>query len=127
MAKRTAVIDIGSSSARMVVFEKSSSYAFHLIKEIKSRIRIGEGAYENDGELQDIPMQRAFDALEDFVQIIKNLKCNKTFCVATSALRDAPNAKIFIKKIKKELNLNIKIIDGKKEAEFGALASINLS
>ena len=126
MAKRTAVIDIGSSSARMVVFEKSSSYAFHLIKEIKSRIRIGEGAYENDGELQDIPMQRAFDALEDFVQIIKNLKCNKTFCVATSALRDAPNAKIFIKKIKKELNLNIKIIDGKKEAEFGALASINL-
>ena len=126
MAKRTAVIDIGSNSARMVVFEKSSSYAFHLVKEIKSRIRIGEGAYENEGTLQNIPMQRAYNALEDFCHIIKNLKCNKTFCVATSALRDAPNAKIFIKKIKKELNLNIKIIDGKKEAEFGALASLNL-
>ncbi|HIP30522.1 MAG TPA: Ppx/GppA family phosphatase [Sulfurospirillum arcachonense] len=126
MAKRTAVIDIGSNSARMVVFEKSSSYAFHLVKEIKSRIRIGEGAYENEGTLQDIPMQRAYDALEDFCHIIKNLKCNKTFCVATSALRDAPNAKEFIKKIKKELKLNIKIIDGKKEAQYGALASINL-
>jgi len=126
MAKRTAVIDIGSNSARMVVFEKSSAYAFHLLKEIKSRIRIGEGAYEKKGTLQEIPMQRAYDALEDFCYIIKNLKCNKTFCVATSALRDAPNAKTFIKKIKKELNLNIKIIDGKKEAEFGALASLNL-
>jgi exopolyphosphatase/guanosine-5'-triphosphate,3'-diphosphate pyrophosphatase len=126
MAKRTAVIDIGSNSARMVVFEKSSSYAFHLIKEIKSKIRIGEGAYENDGILQELPMQRAYDALEDFCHIIKNLKCRKTFCVATSALRDAPNAKRFIKKIKKDLNLNIKIVDGKKEAYFGALASINL-
>ena len=126
MAKRTAIIDIGSNSARMVVFEKSSAYAFHLVKEIKSRIRIGEGAYENGGTLQDIPMQRAYDALEDFCHIIKNLKCNKTFCVATSALRDAPNAKTFIKRIKNGLNLNIKIIDGKKEAEFGALASLNL-
>ena len=126
MAKRTAVIDIGSNSARMVVFEKSSSYAFHLVKEIKSRIRIGEGAYENCGTLQNAPMQRAYDALEDFCHIIKSLKCNKTFCVATSALRDAPNAKTFIKKIKKELNLNIKIIDGQKEAHYGALASLNL-
>jgi len=126
MAKRTAVIDIGSNSARMVVFEKSSPYAFHLVKEIKSRVRIGEGAYENGGTLQERPMQRAYDALEDFCHIIKNLKCRKTFCVATSALRDAPNAKTFIKRIQKELKLNIKIIDGKKEAEFGALASLNL-
>ena len=109
MAKRTAIIDIGSNSARMVVYEKSSSFAFHLLKEIKSRIRLGEGAYELGGELQSEPMQRAYDALSEFVSIIKNLKCTKTFCVATSALRDAPNAKEFTKKIKKELNLNIKI------------------
>ncbi|MBL0686522.1 MAG: Ppx/GppA family phosphatase [Sulfurospirillum sp.] len=126
MAKRTAIIDIGSNSARMVIFEKSSRFAFHLIKETKSRVRIGEGAYENGGVLQEKPIQRTRDALEDFCRIIKNLKCRKTFCVATSALRDAPNAQAFIKKIKKELKLNIKIIDGKKEAEFGALASLNL-
>jgi exopolyphosphatase/guanosine-5'-triphosphate,3'-diphosphate pyrophosphatase len=126
MAKRTAIIDIGSNSARMVVYEKSSSFAFHLLKEIKSRIRLGEGAYELGGELQSEPMQRAYDALSEFVSIIKNLKCTKTFCVATSALRDAPNAKEFTKKIKKELNLNIKIIDGKKEAYYGALSAINL-
>lgn len=126
MAKKTAIIDIGSSSARMVVFEKSSPFAFHLVKEIKSRIRIGEGAYQNGGLLQDIPMQRAYDALADFAKIIKNLKCQKTFCVATSALRDAPNSNEFIKRIKKKLNLSIKIIDGKKEAYYGAISSINL-
>ena len=126
MAKRTAVIDIGSNSARMIVFEKSSHFAFHLIKEIKSRVRISEGAYEFDNVLLSMPMQRTFDALEDFNFIIKNLKCTKIFCIATSALRDAPNAKDFIKRVKKELNLNIKIIDGNKEAYYGALSSINL-
>lgn len=125
MAKRTAIIDIGSNSARMVVFEKSSRYAFHLIKELKSRIRIGEGAYEKDGFLQEKPMQRAFEALENFVQVIHNLGCTKILCVATSALRDAPNAKEFIQNIQNKLHLNIKIIDGNKEAYYGALSTVN--
>ncbi len=125
MAKRTAVIDIGSNSARMVVFEKSSHLAFHLIKEIKSRVRIGEGAYEREGVLQEIPMQRAFETLEGFKNIINSLQCKKVLCIATSALRDAPNSDIFTKRVKKELGLDIKIIDGKKEAYLGAIAAIN--
>ena len=126
MAKRTAVIDIGSNSARMVIFEKSSHFAYHLIKEIKSRVRIGEGAYENGGVLQDIPLQRAYDALEGYRNIIRTLKCNKVFCVATSALRDAPNSLYFIKKVKSGLGINIKIIDGKQEAYYGGVAAKNL-
>lgn len=90
MAKRTAIIDIGSNSARMVVFEKSSPYAFHLIKEIKSRIRIGEGAYENNGVLQAKPMQRAYDALEDFSIIIKNLKCQKNILCSNFRSKRCP-------------------------------------
>ncbi len=126
MAKRTAVIDIGSNSARMVVFEKSSHLAYHLIKEIKSRVRIGEGAYENGGRLQDIPLQRTYDTLEGYKNIITTLKCHKIFCVATSALRDAPNSQDFIKKIKQNLKIDIKIIDGKKEAYYGGIAARNL-
>lgn len=125
MSKRTAVIDIGSNSARMAVFEKSSRFAFHLISETKSRVRIGEGAYNFDGFLQEAALQRAFCALEEFSQIIKNLKCNKVICIATSALRDAPNASVFIKKVSSELHINIKIIEGTKEAYYGAVGSIN--
>ncbi len=125
MAKRTAIIDIGSNSARMVVFEKTSHLAFYMIKEVKSQVRISEGAYENRGILQVVPLQRAYDALGSFKNIIKSLKCQKILCVATSALRDAPNAPSFISRIKKELNINIKIIDGKKEAYYGGIAAIN--
>ncbi len=126
MAKITTVIDIGSNSMRMVVFKKSSRYGFHLINETKSKVKISEGCYENNGNLQPEPLNRAFNALTSFLKIASNLKSRKILCVATSALRDAPNSNIFLKKVSKELGLNIKIIDGKKEAYYGGVAALNL-
>jgi len=126
MAKRTAIIDIGSNSARLVIFEKSSHYGFHLVCEQKSKVRIGEGAYEKGGALQPIGIERAFLALQSFIYTIKKYRVRKTLCVATSALRDAPNGKIFVRWIQQELGLNIKIIDGRQEAKLGAIAANNL-
>ena len=126
MAKVTAVIDIGSNSARMAVFKKTSHFGFVLLKEIKSKVRISEGAYENGGELQEFAMNRAINALREFLLIAKNLKARKILAVATSAVRDAPNKNIFLSRVKKELGLNIKVIDGSKEAFFGAVAASNL-
>ena len=126
MAKVTTIIDIGSNSMRMVTFKKTSRFAFHLINESKSKVKISEGCYKNNGNLQDVPMQRAFDALKSFVNIAKNLHSRKILCVATSALRDAPNAKLFLNRVSREIGLNIKVIDGKKEAYYGGVATQNL-
>ena len=126
MSKVTTIIDIGSNSMRMVVLQKSSRFAFNLINETKSKVKISEGCYENGGNLQEIPMQRAYESLKSFLNISSALKSRKIICVATSALRDAPNSKIFISRIKKDLGLNIKVIDGEKEAYYGGVAALNL-
>ena len=126
MAKRVSVIDIGSNSVRMVVYEKTSRFAFHLLYEAKSKVRISEQAYQNGGNLQEIPMQRTFNALSEFLSISSSLKTRKIFCVATSALRDAPNKKEFLSLVKQKLKLDIKIIDGQKEAYYGSIACANL-
>lgn len=126
MSKVTTIIDIGSNSMRMVVLQKSSRFAFSLINETKSRVKISEGCYENNGNLQEIPMQRAYESLKSFLNISNALKSRKIICVATSALRDAPNSNIFISKIRKDLGLNIKVIDGEKEAYYGGVAALNL-
>ena len=126
MSKITTIIDIGSNSMRMVVLEKSSRFAFSLINETKSKVKISEGCYENGGNLQEIPMQRAYEALKSFLNISNALKSRKIFCVATSALRDAPNSKIFLNRVKNGLGLNIKIINGEKEAYYGGVATSNL-
>lgn len=126
MAKRVAVIDIGSNSIRMVIYEKTSRFAFHLLYESKSKVRLSEDIYKNNGKLQEKPMQRTIDALGDFLNISKSFNVRKTLCVATSALRDAPNKKDFLFKVKSKLKLNIKVIDGKREAYLGAIACANL-
>ncbi|BBG66459.1 exopolyphosphatase [Hydrogenimonas sp.] len=126
MARRTAVIDIGSNSARMVVFERTSRYGFHLLNETRSRVRISEGAYHGDGYLQPLAIERACRALSQFLAIAKSLKVRKTLCIATSAVRDAPNRDEFTKRVEREFGLKIKVIDGEKEAYLGGIAAANL-
>lgn len=126
MSKVTAVIDIGSNSARMAIFRRTSRFGFHLIFEIKSKVRISEHCYENGGILQEIPMQRALNAICDFVAIAKQYQARKILCVATSALRDAPNKGDFLARARRKAKLNIKVIDGEKEAFFGGIACANL-
>jgi len=103
MSKRTAIIDIGSNSARLVIFEKTSHFGFHLICEQKSKVRIGEGAYDKEGYLQPIGIKRAYHTLKSFLQTVDKYQATRTLCVATSALRDAPNGKEFVQWIQKEL------------------------
>ncbi|ADV47156.1 Ppx/GppA phosphatase family protein [Nitratifractor salsuginis] len=126
MPKRIAVIDIGSNSARLVIFQRTSRYGFHLILQQKSRVRIGEGAYEHGGHLQPVGIRRAFGALHSFSHTLKEYKVHKVHCVATSALRDAPNRSQFLALVRKRLGLKIKVIDGLKEARYGAVAALNL-
>ncbi|WP_297192159.1 Ppx/GppA phosphatase family protein [uncultured Campylobacter sp.] len=126
MAKRTAIVDLGSNSVRLVIFEKTSRFAFHIFAEYKRKVRLGENAYNNGKVLQEEAMQRTENTLAYFKEMAFKHKCKKIIIIGTSALRDAPNSKDFIKRIKDKLNLNIKCIDGKTESYLGGLAALNL-
>jgi len=126
MAQCTAVIDIGSNSMRMAVFQKTSRFAFHIIHEVKSSVRLAQNAYTNGGNLQSEAMDRGSQAIGEFLQVAQSFKARKILCVATSALRDAPNKSDFIRRIQQEHSLSIKVIDGDKEAYLGAIACANL-
>ncbi len=110
----------------MVVYEKTSRFAFRMLNETKSKVRISENAYKNGGNLQEEPMQRAYEALCNFLSIASSYKARKILCVATSALRDAPNKALFLKRVREGLGLNIKVISGEKEAFYGGIAAANL-
>ncbi|WP_267891533.1 Ppx/GppA phosphatase family protein [Helicobacter pametensis] len=110
----------------MAIFARTSRFGFYLLEEKKSRVRISEGSYENDGYLQSQPIKRTLNALSGFVQVAKSRGSRKILCVATSAVRDAPNYKDFIKQVKDQCDLQVRVIDGEKEAYYGALACLNL-
>lgn len=126
MAKVTAVIDIGSNSVRMAVFERTSRFGFHLLKEAKARVRISENAWKNGGILQPEAMARAEAALAEFVLIARSFGARKILTVATSAVRDAPNRADFLRRVRQKTGLQIRVIGGDEEAQMGGLAAVNL-
>lgn len=126
MSKKVAVIDLGSNSARMVIFERTSRLGFYIIGEFKSKLRLGSKSYETDGLIQNDGMQKGLQTFVEFKKLIKRYKVSKVLAVGTSALRDAPNSKDFINLISKKCSINLKIITGEEEAIFGAIAAINL-
>ena len=126
MPKRVAVIDIGSNSARVVIFQRTSRFGFHLIAQQKSQVRISQGSFQNEGYLQQEAINRAILTLQSFKQIILDYKVRKTLIVATAAVRNAPNRYEFLKEVRDKVGFNIKVIDGNKEAFFGAVAAKNL-
>lgn len=110
----------------MQVFKRTSRFGFYLLKEAKSRVRISENCYQNGGNLQESAMQRAEAAIGDFAAIARSYRAQKIICVATSALRDAPNRNLFINRVYQKHGVRIKVIDGHKEALYGGIAAQNL-
>jgi exopolyphosphatase/guanosine-5'-triphosphate,3'-diphosphate pyrophosphatase len=110
----------------MALFERTSRYGFHLLKEIKSRARISENAYKNGGTLQPAATLRAKNALGDFAKLAKSYGARKIIAVATSAVRDAPNRLDFLRETKEATGLQIRVIGGEEEAKLGGIAAANL-
>lgn len=126
MSKRVAVIDLGSNSARMAIFERTSRLGFFILREYKVKARLGEGAYEKGGVLQESAMSNVLNAFKEFKYFLSIYKVSKVLCTGTSALRDAPNSNLFINRIRRELGLNLRVISGDMEAFYGGIAALNL-
>ncbi|PSM52252.1 guanosine-5'-triphosphate, 3'-diphosphate pyrophosphatase [Campylobacter blaseri] len=125
MSKKVAVIDLGSNSMRMAIFERTSRLGFYTLGEYKIKVRLGEGSYSENGVICDEAMDNCIEAFNEFKKIIQKYKINKVLAVGTSALRDASNRNVFINRVKK-IGINIKVADGDMEAYLGGIAASNL-
>ncbi|MBZ7976310.1 Ppx/GppA phosphatase family protein [Campylobacter sp. RM12637] len=126
MAKKTAIIDLGSNGIRMAIYEKTSRYGFYILNEQKVKFRLAQGAYEQDNVLVEKQIKKAYEIIKYFKTQALNFKCNKIFCIGTSALRDAKNKADLINLLKKDLKLNIKTLSGMEEAYLSGFGAINL-
>ena len=119
--KRTAVVDLGSNSFRMVVFTAGDGW-WKRTDEIHEAVRIGEGADET-GRLGDEPMARALTAIEVFAHFASATGLKTVDAVATSAIRGAENQKAFLRKASK--HLEVRVLGEEQEARYGYLAAVN--
>ncbi|MDV7271345.1 Ppx/GppA family phosphatase [Thioclava sp. A2] len=115
---RVGVVDIGSNSVRMVVFDGAARSPAYFYNE-KVMAGLGQGLAET-GRLSPEGRKRAFAALKRFALLAKGMDIGPLTCVATAAMRDAEDGPEFKRQIEKETGLHIHVIDGIEEARLSA-------
>jgi exopolyphosphatase/guanosine-5'-triphosphate,3'-diphosphate pyrophosphatase len=115
--ERLGAIDIGSNSIRLVVAEYDPESGFEIIDEVKDMPRLGTRV-ETTHLLDRAAMTRAFAALKRMKEVATRRGVTRLAAVATSAMRDARNGTAFAKRIRRQLDIPLEIIDGDREAEL---------
>lgn len=115
---RVGVVDVGSNSVRMVVFDGAARSPAYFYNE-KIMAGLGQGLAET-GRLNPRGRERAFAALRRFAMVAKGMDIGPLTCVATAAMRDAKDGPEFRRQIESETGLHLHIIDGPEEARLSA-------
>lgn len=121
---RTAIVDIGSNSVRLVVFSGPRRNPALIFNE-KVMAGLGRSLAET-GAIDEAAMTRAIHALERFRIVAREMDVDETVCVATAAVRDASNGAEFTRRVA-ALGLDITILSGEDEARtagMGVLSAI---
>jgi exopolyphosphatase/guanosine-5'-triphosphate,3'-diphosphate pyrophosphatase len=126
--KKYAAIDIGSNAMRLlmvnIVEQDGKETQFNKSSLVRVPIRLGQDAF-TVGEISAENIDRMCDAMKAFNLLMKVHKVQDYRAYATSAMREAYNGKEVVELIKEKADINIEIIDGKKEAAI--IASTDLS
>jgi exopolyphosphatase/guanosine-5'-triphosphate,3'-diphosphate pyrophosphatase len=118
-AQPAAVLDIGSNSVRLVVYERHARSLTPLYNE-KSACALGRGV-ANTGKLADDNVQRALTAIKRFALVTRLMKVGQTHVLATSAVRDASNRAAFVESVERIMQTPVRVLSGEEEAHFAAL------
>ncbi|MGD9828038.1 MAG: exopolyphosphatase [Hyphomicrobiaceae bacterium] len=114
----TAVVDIGSNSVRLVVYEGARRSPAPLFNE---KVLCGLGrSVASTGRLGSDAVELALGALTRFGQIIKILKVRDVRAIATAAVRDAQDGAAFLAMGARALGVPIELLSGNREAELAA-------
>ena len=118
-----AIVDIGSNSVRLVVYQGLTRIPAALFNE-KVMAGLGRGLVVN-GQLAGPAMDVAVAALARFAALVDAMDVARIQVVATAAVREAANAGEFIARVTRETGLVIETISGEAEARGAALGVIS--
>ncbi|MGH6920023.1 MAG: exopolyphosphatase, partial [Geminicoccaceae bacterium] len=118
-----AVVDIGSNSVRLVVYDELGRAPFPRFNE-KSLCRLGEGLAET-GRLSEASFARTIEACRRFRAISDAMEVGRIDVLATEAVRSASNGAALIAAIAEAAGFAVRLLSGAEEARFAGLGVIS--
>ena len=118
-APRCAVVDLGSNSVRLVVYEGLGRNPLSIFNE-KDVLRLGRGLQET-GRLDPETMDRAMLILHRYGAVARAMGAYPIEIVATAAVRDAANGPDFVRRIAAALpDIPVRVLSGVEEAAYSS-------
>lgn len=108
------VVDIGSNSVRLVVFNGMHRTPMALFNE-KSTCALGTGL-ESSGRLNPEGVPMALAAIERFVHLARRMGVERLDVLATAACRDAADGPEFLRTIEQRCAISVSLLSGEEEA-----------
>jgi len=115
---RLGVIDIGSNSIRLVVYDAIKRAPLPLFNE-KVFCALGKGL-ASTGKLNPEGVKLAETAIARFLALVRIMDVVELQILATAAVRDAEDGAAFVEGLERKYRINITVISGKKEARLAA-------
>jgi exopolyphosphatase / guanosine-5'-triphosphate,3'-diphosphate pyrophosphatase len=114
--RRIAAIDIGTNSIHMIVAE-TREHGYRVVDREKTMVQLGLASL--DGQpLTDDAIERGVATIGRMAEIAAKWNVDEIFAVATSAVREAPNRRDFLRRVKETAGVKVRVISGEEEADY---------
>lgn len=120
-SERIGLIDIGSNTIRLVIFEISPEYNILELQNIKTPARLSQYLNEEKWMSQD-GIDVLVSVLENFYAVSKLYQVNRLMPMATAAIRQSTNRDDIVQQVKDRVGIELSIVPEEKEAFYGSYA-----
>ena len=120
----TAVIDVGSGSARAVVMQVNEGGGIEIIAQQRMSLNL-MSHLTRKGALDEESVAATVEAVEDFVQLAQGYGIGCIHAVGTAALRESSNVLEVTGAIASRFGVTLRVIDGKEEAAYCFLGAVH--
>lgn len=117
---RIGLIDVGSNTVRLVIFEIDPFDSFRELLNIKNPARLVQ--YVNNHMMDDEGVDTLIDVLKSYAEIAERYNIKKMIPIATAAVRQSDNALHIQKRVQNETGIDLEILSEKREAYYGNYA-----
>ena len=114
-----AAIDLGSNAFRLMIGQsvrRNQQMVIQEVKALREPVRLVEGL--QGGALDELALDRGWQALARFGKKLRGFEAGRVRAVATSAVREADNAPLFLASAERHLGFRIDVISGHEEAQL---------
>ncbi|KPV44549.1 exopolyphosphatase [Alicyclobacillus ferrooxydans] len=119
-----AVIDLGSNSVRLVIYQQGPHGTGQEVDNLKQTVRLSNHLDENNN-ISDKGISVTLAVLRQFQQLCQAYQVTEVIGVATQAMRIAANRDAFLEQIFDATGIRFQVLPGTEEARYGYLAVVN--